>query len=178
MTSRYVRPDVKAQHHDYEDADCPFHAGNLSIIWERLFSESRSGLASVVSVIGDFQHLAWFRLRIASIPMISQPVSSEGTMLSRPPRTVRLTNLFQSVPTPSMLGHSGQAIPETMKYGAVWDGHHRQYLTAPPMNPMTTNKKLRRIALPTFIGGSSKCFLVVERSLGRALQMMTVEIRP
>ena len=45
MTSRYVRPDVKAQHHDYEDADCPFHAGNLSIIWERLFSELRLWLS-------------------------------------------------------------------------------------------------------------------------------------
>jgi hypothetical protein len=37
MTSRYVRPDVKAQHHDYEDPDCQFHVGNLSIIWEPLF---------------------------------------------------------------------------------------------------------------------------------------------
>ena len=50
MTSRCVRPDVKAQHHDYEDPDCPFHGGNLSIIWERLFFVPRSGLMSAMEM--------------------------------------------------------------------------------------------------------------------------------
>jgi hypothetical protein len=45
MTSRYVRPDVKAQHHDYEDPDCPFHVSNLRIIWEPLFFVRRSWLS-------------------------------------------------------------------------------------------------------------------------------------
>lgn len=84
------------------------------------------------------------------IPTISQPTSRAGTMLSKPPRTVRLTNLSQFVPTPSMFGHKGQRIPEMMKYGALWDGHQRQYLTAPPMKPMETNQRLKCTALLMF----------------------------
>ena len=88
---------------------------------------------------------------MARIPKISQPTNSAGTMLSRPPTTVRLTNLSQFVPAPSKLGHSGQKIPDTMKYGVVWDGHQRQYLTAPPIKPMKMNNKLKRIAFMAFI---------------------------
>ena len=44
MTSRYVRPDVKAKRRNYDNPECPLHVGNLSIYLLGVFLFVRAAL--------------------------------------------------------------------------------------------------------------------------------------